>query len=319
MKNTETKTITLYNNNDDSLKNFIEYIEGVKTNWNNLVQNSQEMDEVLGCIQQRIRSMIDNAANSLENRRDISCSFVACGSSSSCYVSTSDDKEKLLFKIFEPYGFFYCDLDRSGSFVWIKDSAPIWIKEEFLKKFIRFITQGLIIEGATAGANESCRNPFMEAELCLTSKGFCWRVKHYFGHNLEYAFKVAPQNIKEIINRIKLVILAAKDINILHKKKIFHGDIKPANFFAIMDYEKNEAIAVRNIDFDTGTHFDDIKTGCYENFAATTAMFYSLNNELTFKNFASVAHYDVVALAKMLLYAFVGGENIRKILFTINF
>ena len=269
----------------------------------------------LNAIKDCLIELLQGKANCLNDSLSVDIEIINQGSTSVCYVTSDNDRGKVIYKEFHPHGIKCKEIVVAGNygFWWIDDYATEEQIKSFLKRYIRFIRQSAELKKLMTAANEEKSNIFITPELVLTSKGFMYCDHNYFGSTLEEEFKNSVcTTINGIINRIQLVKKAAENINYFyHKHNIFHGDIKPENFLKI-DIG-SDGLVVRNIDFDTCVSQDEIETGYLDSFVATTELFYNRKEFNQNNNLEDWLILDVKALAKLLMYGLCGNQVNEKI------
>ena len=243
------------------------------------------------------------------------------GATSLCYLSINDAQQKTILKVFEPERFPlttitpYSDITHGAvvSYNWIDCNRTDSTQElAFLKRFVRFILQEELITTLQINANKEKRNLFIVPELTLTTKGFAFISPCFFGDTLKerfqkYAETTTSTTEEKICDSVMVVRQAAEYIrDVCHGKNIYHGDIKPSNFFDIKDGDSH---LIKNIDFDTLVDFNENSFCRYRNWdvAATTPLFYYADTARITRNqdFDKIKEYDIIALSRMLMYAII--------------
>ena len=150
------------------------------------------------------------------------------GATSLCYQSINDAQQKFILK------------------VWIDCNKADTMQEiAFLRRFVRFILQEELITILQKNANKEKRNLFIIPKLTLTTKGFAFLSPHFFGETLierfqKYTETTTSTTEEKICDSVMAVRQAAEYVrDVFHGKHIYHGDIKPSNFFDIKDGESH--------------------------------------------------------------------------------
>lgn len=243
------------------------------------------------------------------------------GATSLCYQSINDAQQKFILKVFEPESFPlttitpYSDITHGEvvGYNWIDCNKADTMQEiAFLRRFVRFILQEELITILQKNANKEKRNLFIIPKLTLTTKGFAFLSPHFFGETLierfqKYTETTTSTTEEKICDSVMAVRQAAEYVrDVFHGKHIYHGDIKPSNFFDIKDGESH---LIKNIDFDTLVDFSDNNFSGYRNWdvAATTPLFYYADTARVIRNqdFDKIKEYDISALSRMLMYAII--------------
>ncbi len=243
------------------------------------------------------------------------------GATSLCYLSKNDAQQKTILKVFEPESFPltlitpYSDIEHDTvvSYNWIDcNKADAEQEYAFLKRFVRFILQEELITTLQSNANHNEQNLFIVPKLALTTKGFAFISPYFFGDTLKERFQKYAETTTSttegmICDSVRAVRQSAEYIrDVCHGKNIYHGDIKPSNFFDIKDGDSH---LIKNIDFDTLVAFNENSFCVYRNWdvTATTPLFYYVDTARVNRNqdFDKIKDYDISALSRMLMYAII--------------
>lgn len=299
---------------DEQIKNITIYKQPYKSDrldaYVNCILSGDFSKNLAGKIRKFICDEI-NCAKTADEPEQIT--KVAEGSSSVCYRSDSNEQCKYIYKLFDPQGI---RTDTENGFVWLSDDASNEECASFLRRFARFIKQIETIQSIVKYGNDEEHNLLVKLQLSLTSLGLVWGVNVLYGETLQQIFNDNPilSTQQDVYDRMLLVLNLAHEIQFLHRHLIFHGDIKPDNFFKVSF--KQGHYDVCNIDYDTCLAIDQRKEGHPQHLLASTASFYSstiLKNLVKSETatFDDWAVLDVKALAKVLMCAL--GFNIEAL------
>lgn len=93
-----------------------------------------------------------------------------------------------------------------------------------------------------------------DRKLCC---GFGYLLKYWAGNDIENI--INSLRLDEYIKRFELVLGIAQNVRNYHEKGLFHGDIKPQNFYRV-SFSENSQSVIQNVDFDTIKKFCEVKS-----------------------------------------------------------
>lgn len=312
-------TITFFNISDKDSQQLKTYVAKLKDNFDNYDKRKNYSKE----IQQFIDNLLSKANVSGESKLNEEIECIGSGSTSVCFRTCNNAEIKKVIKVFAPHAAISesirCikgkktvgETSVNTRYCWIGDDASINDTESFLRRFVRFIDQKEEINIYMESANKNEENAFFNPELKLSSKGLAYVDTSFYGSTLQEEFdKIYRHSLihgtdkDNILNIIKFVRESARNVfDFCHKnatEKIFHGDIKPSNFFKITTNKGKGEYCIRPIDFDTWTSETKKSNGYLKAFSASTPLFYSKVN--VEQSIDELIEHDVLALAYMLMY-----------------
>ncbi|MDE6200537.1 MAG: leucine-rich repeat domain-containing protein [Clostridiales bacterium] len=274
-----------------------------------------------------ISSCINKKTDSTSSHTDGDFDDVECigeGSSSICLRATKTvECKQYIIKLFRPrdlYEEIVLDAyyETAPNFVWLSNRATEVQADRFLERFHRFIKQKDNIEKSRGAVVAESKNPqFIDPSIRLTSHGFAYIANAFSGVTVEEDLKlshVAPNSsgreLQELLYRIRLIRKTSENVQKFchaNTNKVFHGDIKPDNFYIIRDrnvdnYDYDYDI-VQTIDFDTWISEEDFNNGYAKRMATTPLFYFDIDRVSKNQTIDQWLSFDVTALSRMLIYS----------------